>query len=845
MVNNQDLVTESYGLGQQILEKRDSQTLKKHGQFLTPPAIARYMAKQLGDVYSGARILEPAAGSGVLIFALIENLIARKKEIEIWIEIYEIDAELVQILNKLLKTAIEKAKKNEIKIHAKVYVKDFILRATNFFYPSLFSQTEKGLKKFDFVISNPPYFKINKDDARVKATQGKINGHTNIYTLFMALSTKMLTSRGKASFIVPRSFCSGIYFSKFRRDFLNNATPLAIHLFQSRGKNFSQSGGVLQENLVFTFTKTKGSKENLYRANTISISTSKNGDELDSRISREIPFKYFLNDKDEHLFFRLPTGLLDEKILDTVDQWEDSLTSYDLKVVTGRVVPFRSKELLSDSTALGKSLSPLLWMQHVRPYKVLWYLKTFNKPQAISTKDKSLLFENDNYVLLRRFSAKEDTRRLIAAPFLKKNFESPYIGFENHLNVVFGKKASLKEIEAIGISALLNSAIIDRYFRIINGNTQVNATELRALPLPPLKIISQIGEKVKELSEPDRDAIEKIVFSTLRDTHQIKENLPLIKETRITMGKIEEAQKILEMLGLPMAQQNEISALTLLVLANLSEDTIWIDAEGDSFRVHDILVGIKEKYGRDYAENTRETIRRQVLHQFMQAGVVLRNPDDPSLATNSPKTHYGLTSPVLSALQAYRSPEWENKRDDFIAQRGTLRDIYQKKREQYKVPLRIAEGKEIILSPGKHNELQVAVIEEFGPRFAPHAKLLYLGDTAQKTLVLEVEGFQKVGMEIEDHGKLPDIVLFDEKKNWLFLIEAVTSHGPVSPKRYVELEKMFKNATAERVYVTAFLDFSMFKKFSNDIAWETEVWISEIPSHLIHFNGDKFLGPYK
>ncbi|OQY30108.1 MAG: hypothetical protein B6243_10745, partial [Anaerolineaceae bacterium 4572_5.2] len=790
MMNNQDLVTESYELGQKILEKRDSKTLKEHGQFLTPPTIAHYMAKQLGDIYSGARILEPAAGSGVLVFALIENLIVRKEEIEIWIDIYEIDAELVQVLNKLLNIAIEKAKKNGIKIHAKVYVEDFVLRAIDAFYPSLFTQIESGQKKFDFVISNPPYFKINKDDARAKATQGKINGHTNIYTLFMALSSKMLSSQGKASFIVPRSFCSGIYFSKFRRDFLNNATPLAIHLFQSRGKIFSQNG-VLQENLVFTFAKAKASKENLYRADTVSISTSKNGEELESRISREIPFKYFLNNKDEHSFFRLPTGLLDEKILDTVDLWEDSLESYGLEVSTGRVVPFRSKELLSDSITLGKSLSPLLWMQHIKPYEVFWYLDTFHKPQTISTKDKSLLFENDNYVLLRRFSAKEDSRRLVAAPFLKNNFESPYIGFENHLNVIFGKDASLGEVEAIGISALLNSAIIDRYFRIVNGNTQVNATELRTLPLPPFRIVFQIGEKVRELSDPDRDSIEKIVFSTLRDTHQIKENLPLIKETRITMGKIEEAQKILKMLGLPTAQQNEISALTLLVLANLSEDAIWADAEGRSFRVHDILVAIKEKYGRDYAENTRETIRRQVLHQFMQAGVVLRNPDDPSLATNSPRTHYGLTPPVLSALQAYRSPEWENKRDDFIAQRGTLLDIYQKKREQYKVPLRIAEGKEISLSPGKHNELQAAVIEEFGPRFAPNAKLLYLGDTAQKTLVLETEDFQKIGMETEDHGKLPDIVLLDEKKNWLFLIEAVTSHGPVSPKRYVELEKMF------------------------------------------------------
>jgi type II restriction enzyme len=309
------------------------------------------------------------------------------------------------------------------------------------------------------------------------------------------------------------------------------------------------------------------------------------------------------------------------------------------------------------------------------------------------------------------------------------------------------------------------------------------------------------------------------------------------------MGKIEQAQEILESLGLPSAQQNEMAALTLLVLAQISEDTPWKAASALSFRVHDLLLQIKERYGREYAENTRETIRRQVLHQFEQAGAVIRNPEDPTLATNSPLTHYCLTEPFLEALHSFGTPKWAKARAAFLGQRGALADIYQKAHEYNMVPLHVADGTVVKLSPGSHNQLQVAVIEEFGPRFAPGAKLIYIGDAAHKAFIFEKDIFATLGVTVSDHGKLPDIVLYIEAKNWLYLIEAVTSHGPVSPKRYVELEELFKGCSAGRVYISAFPGFTTFKKFINEIAWETEVWIAENPSHLIHFNGDKFLGP--
>ncbi|MCQ3936802.1 MAG: hypothetical protein DPW18_07110 [Chloroflexi bacterium] len=837
-----DLISYAYEQGKRVLEKRGASVLKEHGQFLTPPTVARYMANQLGPIQTGASVLEPAIGSGVLACAVIERLMEENNPLEISITAYETDGELCTLSRNVLEFAAGKAKKRGIKIYWQVFQEDFITTCAPGSQPSFFDPVNSEKTKFAFVLSNPPYFKLNVDDKRVKAVSGALNGHTNIYTLFMALSAKLLAPQGKACFIVPRSFCSGVYFSEFRRDLLREVDPLAVHVFQSRGDVF-KNDDVLQENVIFTFEKQSPPRSNHYWAGHITISSSNNDTALtDGIISRKVSFRHFLDDRQGSLLFRLPTGVLDEQILDAMDAWEGSLERYGLQVSTGRVVPFRAKALLKAGRN-GNGAAPLFWMQNVKPYKVEYPLEKFNKPQAIAPNDPSLLMPNSNYVLLRRFSAKEDRRRLISAPFLESEFDFRQIGFENHLNVIFKKKDTLQVPEAVGLSAVLNSAIVDRYFRILNGNTQVNAAELRALPLPPMEAICMIGEKVRRMDEPTAEKVDAVIFSTLWQMKLLPEEFPMIQETRITMGKIEQAQEVLEALGLPSAQQNEISALTLLVLAQLSEDIKWKQAAGKRLRVHDILAEIKERYGREYAENSRETIRRKVLHQFEQAGLVVRNVDDPARPTNSGLTNYVLSDLALDVIRSYGSPRWKSKSREFTTRQGRLLDVYQKTREQNKIPLRVSEGKVYRLSPGKHNKLQAAIVEEFGPRFAPGAKLIYLGDTAKKTLVLDEPMFAKLGIPVSAHGKFPDVVLYDPKKKWLFLIEAVTSHGPISPKRHLELEKMLAKCRVGKIYVTAFLNFAAYKKFANEIAWETEVWIADMPSHLIHFNGDKFFGP--
>ena len=311
------------------------------------------------------------------------------------------------------------------------------------------------------------------------------------------------------------------------------------------------------------------------------------------------------------------------------------------------------------------------------------------------------------------------------------------------------------------------------------------------------------------------------------------------------MSKVDEALEILRALGLPRAQQNQRSALTLLALANVGPKGSWARTQKPMLRIWDIMGFMRERYDKDYAANSRETIRRQTIHQFEQARIVDRNPDDPSRPTNSGLNCYALTDAAASVLKTHGTAAFDTAVEEFIRRFGQLQKAYGRRRDLQQVKLRLPHGVLLKLSPGEHNRLQVAVVEQFGPRFAPGAEVLYIGDTAQKYVLCQAEAIGTLGIHITEHDKLPDLVLYDPSRNWLYLVEAVTSHGPVNPKRHAEIERMMSGCTAERIYVTAFLTKSDFRKYAADIAWETEVWIAEAPDHMIHFNGPKFLGPYK
>lgn len=308
------------------------------------------------------------------------------------------------------------------------------------------------------------------------------------------------------------------------------------------------------------------------------------------------------------------------------------------------------------------------------------------------------------------------------------------------------------------------------------------------------------------------------------------------------MPKVDEAIAILKALGLP--KPSTLAAYTLLALANMNERKSWKSAARRSMRIHDVILTIRDVFKVGYAENTRETVRKQVLQPFERARVVDRNPHDPALATNSPRTHYALSEAALTVLQAFGTEQFEPAVVSFTTAFGNLAKAYAAVRKRDLVPVMLPSGEHLTLTPGKHNELQAAVINDFAPRFAPGGNVLYLGDAADKTLLLDAEHLAALGVRITRNDKLPDVVIYLPARNWLLLVEAVTSSGPVSSGRRQDLEKLLAESSVDRVYVTAFLDFKEFKRHVHDIAWETEVWIAENPDHLIHYNGEKFLGPF-
>jgi hypothetical protein len=307
---------------------------------------------------------------------------------------------------------------------------------------------------------------------------------------------------------------------------------------------------------------------------------------------------------------------------------------------------------------------------------------------------------------------------------------------------------------------------------------------------------------------------------------------------------IESARQILISLGLPRAQQNERSALCLLALLNLSPEKAWAKAENPLIGITPIMDWARKHYRKKYAPNTRETVRRQSMHQFVAAGIALYNPDQPDRPVNSPNAVYQIETATLELLRSFGSRKWNKKLAAYLDERETLSSRYARERRQNRIPVRIAPGRRITLTPGEHSELIRAVVEDFAPRFAPGSILVYAGDTGDKWGYFDAALLAGLGVAVDAHGKMPDVILHYSKKNWLLLVESVTSHGPVDGKRHAELTRLFSGVRAGLVYVTAFPNRAVMARYLAEIAWETEVWVADAPSHLIHFNGERFLGPY-
>ncbi len=798
------------------------------GQFPTSPAVARFMASLFAELPPDVALLDAGAGVGTLTAAFVEEMCRRTAHPRrIAATAYEIDPLLGEYLRLSMGECQELCHQHEIEFSGKVVHDDFVVEGVAQLRADLFSPQAS---RYTAAILNPPYRKI-RGDSQYRGLFRDIGLEiSNLYAGFLAIVIGLLEPGGQLVAITPRSFCNGPYFRSFRQLLLSDMALKHIHVFETRDEAFG-ADEVLQENIIFHAVK-QGVRDRVVISHTHAV-----GD--DTMATRNVLYEEVVSPDDPDLVIHIAADEIDTLVKDRLALFSNTLDDIGISVSTGRVVDFRVSDMLRDST--GPDTVPLIYPGHFVRGQVRWPNPKIRKPEAIirSEATASMLLPPGCYVLVKRFSSKEEPRRVVAAVLEPESVAAPAIGFENHLNYFHINNGGLPLEIARGLASYLNSSLVDVYFRQFSGHTQVNATDLRMLRYPSREFLERLGARSRD-RQPAQQEIDIVLEEEMRRMVDIQSPDPIAAKR-----KIDEATEILKALGLPRGQLNERSALTLLALLGLQPETPWQEAANPRMGITPIMDFCRDHYGTRYAPNTRETFRRQTMHQFVDACLAVPNPDQPDRPINSPKWCYQVEPKALRLLKTYGTANWGESLGEWQRTFDSLRRRYAREREMNKVPLQFAEGKELYLTPGGHSRLIRAVVEEFAPRFVPGGQIIYVGDTGEKWAYFDREALANLGVVVDEHGKMPDVVVHHLDRDWLVLVEAVTSHGPVDAKRRGELARLFANARPGLVYVTAFLTRSDMMKYLGEISWATEVWVAESESHLIHFNGERFLGPYE
>ena len=813
------------------------------GQFFTPEAIARQLASWMTP-RTQLSILDAGAGVGALSAACVEAALQwPTKPTHISITAFEIDHHILPFLRSTLNECVTLCATHNVTFDYQIELGDFVEKASRLVsgQHTLFD----GAQRWDVAILNPPYRKINIDSSERLALHRVGIETSNIYTGFLWLASKLLGIDGEMIAITPRSFCNGPYFLPFRKALHKDFYFERIHIYETRDRAFGEDN-VLQENILFKVRRC----DNEGKRQSIETIVSTSADPLSPITERGVDHAQIVQPADPEQFIHISPNLAGEAVRSQIEALPDDLPSLGITVSTGRVVDFRAKSALRATHIDGQTV-PLIYPLHIADGFVKWPVEAARKPNAIThdANTLGLLVPSEHYVLVRRFSAKEERKRIVAGIYDPSRLGSiEWVGFENHLNYFHQAGRGLNPALARGLALYLNSSAIDDYFRQFNGHTQVNATDLRKLHYPSHQQLEALGVYVNG-TMPTQEAIDALISQHLQIQPQ---NMPKITSSSSAASanpriakRLREALDVLKQFNLPREQQNERSALTLLALLDMKPQTVWAKATAPLRGITEIMDFARDHYAAKYAPNTRETFRRFTMHQFVQAGLVLYNPDNPQRPTNSPDNCYQIEPSALALLQTYGRPIWTDHLAKYFSQHMALLALHAREREMALVPVKLPDGSEVQLSGGGQNTLIKKIIEEFCPRFTPDGTVLYLGDAGKKLRGAEIESFSHLGIKINEHGKMPDVVIHFTQKDWLIVIEAVTSHGPINIKRHSELKALFANSKIGLVYVTAFDTRSTMMRYINEIAWETEIWIADQPSHLIHLNGERFMGPYK
>jgi type II restriction enzyme len=318
----------------------------------------------------------------------------------------------------------------------------------------------------------------------------------------------------------------------------------------------------------------------------------------------------------------------------------------------------------------------------------------------------------------------------------------------------------------------------------------------------------------------------------------------LNKTDEVIADRIRDASRILADMGMDRERSNERTALVFLALLELGPRAAWSDAEAPLLGTRAIMDWMRNEYSKDYAPNSRETIRRFTLHQLVHAGLVRENQDQPDRPVNSPYWNYQITPSGLAVARSFGTPSYEPTLAAYVRDTPGLVTQWAKERSMQRIPVTLPGGKTLTLSPGGQNTLIKAMVEDFCSLFTPNGIVVYIGDADTKWAVFETDYLEALGVTVDQHGKMPDLVVHLPDQHWLVLLEAASSHGPVDAGRHAQLSTLFAGCTAGLVFVSCFPDRAEMRKYLSDIAWESEVWCADSPTHLIHFNGSRFLGPY-
>ena len=800
------------------------------GQFMTPASVAAFMASML-DISScprELRILDAGCGTGMLTAAVVAELSARpphRRPDAINVVAWEIDSYFQPLLERTFGYCQQVSGHSGIDFTSDVQIGDFISQAAESVSGGLFRCVEG--RSFDVAILNPPYRKLNGDSAERACLDRLGMGTSNLYSAFVWLALELLRDGGEIVAITPRSFMNGTYFRSFREALIQRLAFRQVHVYEARNVAFSVEG-VLQENVVFHGVR--GAVQGAVRVTT-SYGPSDGG--FTERVVD--PSEMVLPD-DGNSVMRLVADENGARVARGMLGLSHGTSDLGVSVSTGRVVGFRAKDRLHDELELGDA--PMVVPRHCRSGFVTWPSGSRGVPNGLSISGPSdeLVLPSGWYVLVNRFSAKEDRRRVVASLFDPNVMDTDYVAFDNKLNVLHCRNEGLPEDLAKGLAVFLNSSVVDSYFRQFSGHTQVNAGDLRTLRFPDADALARLGMGIGEVM-PTPGEIDLL----------LKDEVPAMSDSvdAVRAGiRVEEALTVLRSVGVQRRQLNERSALTFLALLDLGPEDSWADSTAPLRGVTEIMGWMSDSYGKSYAPNTRETVRRQTLHQFMGMGLVLLNPDAPGRPVNSPNNVYQVHASVLELVKSHGTDGWERSLAAFVGPLALRDRLSERVRDMVQIPVELPGGVELLLSAGGQNVLVKDIIEEFAPRFVPGGYVVYVGDAGDKYLHYDTEYLAELGVVIDEHGRMPDVVIHHVEKDWLIVIEAVTSHGPVNPLRRAQLSDLFANCRSGLVYVTTFLDRDAMRSYLSEIAWETEVWVADAPTHLIHFDGEKFLGPY-